>query len=125
METTFCELKGKEVINVLDGKRLGRIIDIVFDTCCGRILGIVVPCYNRSWNIFKTADDIFIPFNNICKIGEDVILVEVFIQCKKTTCLDKKSKSSCYVKTAEVQETKIAENNPTENSSYTIGNTEV
>ena len=26
METTFCELRGKEVINVSDGKRLGRII---------------------------------------------------------------------------------------------------
>ena len=23
METSFCELKGKEVINIVDGKRLG------------------------------------------------------------------------------------------------------
>lgn len=79
METTFCELRGKEVINVSDGKRLGRIIDIVFETNCGKVLGFIVPCYNRSWNIFKNADDIFIPFNNVCKFGDDVILVNVFV----------------------------------------------
>ncbi len=80
METSFCELKGKEVINVVDGKRLGRIIDIVFDTRYGRMLGIVVPAYNKSWNIFKSSDDIFIPFNCICKFGDDAILVQIYIQ---------------------------------------------
>ena len=80
METSFCELRGKEVINVVDGKRLGKIIDIVFDTRFGKMLGIVVPCYNKSWNIFKQCDDIFIPFSSICKFGEDAILVQIYIQ---------------------------------------------
>ena len=88
METTFCELKGKEVINVNDGKRLGRIIDLVFETNCCKVLGFIVPCYNKSWNIFKQTDDIFIPCKNICKIGDDVILVDIFVAnnqtCKKT-----------------------------------------
>lgn len=79
METSFCELRGKEVINIIDGKRLGRIIDIVFETCCNRILGFVVPSQNKSWNIFKSNEDIFIPCQDICKIGEDVILVRVFL----------------------------------------------
>ena len=57
METSFCELKGTEVINITDGKRLGRIVDIVFDTKFGRLLGIVVPCYNKNWNIFKSSDE--------------------------------------------------------------------
>ena len=79
METSFCELKGKEVINIVDGKRLGKIIDIVFDTNCGRVLGIVVPSYNKSWNIFKSSDDIFIPWGSICKFGDDAILVQIFM----------------------------------------------
>lgn len=79
METSFCELRGKEVINIVDGKRLGKIIDIVFDTRFGKVLGIVVPCYNKSWNIFKQCDDIFIPFNSVCKFGEDAILVQIYI----------------------------------------------
>ena len=90
METSFCELKGKEVINIVDGKRLGRIIDLVFDTHYGKILGIVVPAYNKGWNIFKSSDDIFIPFNCICKFGDDAILVQVFIQ--KNQCNPKKGK---------------------------------
>ena len=96
METSFCELKGKEVINIVDGKKLGRIIDIVFDTQCGRVLGIVVPSYNKSWNIFKASDDIFIPFGCICKFGDDAILVQIFIPNQKPNL----SKKGRFVKTA-------------------------
>ena len=78
-ETSFCELKGKEVINIIDGTRLGRIIDIVFDINCNRVLGFVVPSQNKSWNIFKSSENIFIPCQDICKIGKDVILVKVFL----------------------------------------------
>ena len=84
METSFCELKGKEVINITDGKRLGKIIDLVFDTKYGKVLGIVVPAYNKSWNIFKQCDDIFIPYNSICKFGEDAILVQIYISTHNT-----------------------------------------
>lgn len=109
METTFCELKGKEVINVIDGKRLGRIIDIVFDSCCGRILGLVVPAYTKSFNIFKTCDDIFIPYANVCKIGEDVILVRICVQNPKVAMLG--SCKTKYTKAMGVEEEKTAEQN--------------
>lgn len=74
METSFCELKQKEVINVKDGKRLGRIVDIVF--CCpeGKITGIVVPG-GRSFLFSK--NEMFIDWRNIEKIGEDAILVDI------------------------------------------------
>jgi len=74
METSFCELKQKEVINVKDGKRLGKIVDIVF--CCpeGKITGIVVPG-GRSFLFSK--NEVFIDWRNINKIGEDAILVDM------------------------------------------------
>ncbi|HAJ77627.1 MAG TPA: hypothetical protein DCO89_00970 [Clostridiales bacterium] len=109
METSFCELKGKEVINIVDGKKLGRIIDIVFDTHCGRMLGIVVPSYNKSWNIFKASDDIFIPFNCICKFGDDAILVQIFIPNQKPNF----SKKGRFVKTATQGEMPIYAQNIT------------
>ena len=77
METTFCELRAKEVINVVDGKRLGNIVDIVFCSQTGKIKGLVVPAYNRGFNIFKSGEDLFIPYQNVCKIGDDVILVQL------------------------------------------------
>ena len=75
-EVTFCELRCKEIINVIDGKRLGRIIDLVFDLKCGRILGLVAPGWRRFFG-FRPREDIYIPWRNVCKIGDDVILVEL------------------------------------------------
>lgn len=104
METSFCELKCKEVINVVDGKRLGHIIDLVFETSCGKILGLVVPG-EKSWNIFKTNEDIFIPYSNICKIGYDCILVELFNQNQRINVL----KQTTYTTTADIAEPLINE----------------
>ena len=78
METSFLELRSKEIINVTNGKCLGNIIDIIFDCHTGEILGLVVPDCRHFFRLFKAADDIFIPYQCICKIGEDAILVELF-----------------------------------------------
>lgn len=87
MENSFLELRSKEVINVTDGKRLGHIIDIVFDLPSGRIKGLVVPMCSRGFSLFKQPQQAFIPFNQICKIGEDTILVEVFSDNNNTYAL--------------------------------------
>lgn len=85
MENSFLELRSKEVINVSDGKKLGHIVDIVFELPSGRIKGLVVPVCSGGFNLFKPASQAFIPFNQICKIGEDTILVEVFSDQIATT----------------------------------------
>jgi YlmC/YmxH family sporulation protein len=72
MEISFADLKEKEIINVYDGKKLGRIADILFDGSSGSVQGIVVP-YEKK--LFRKSDDIFIPLEKIKKIGDDVILV--------------------------------------------------
>ena len=79
MEVSFSDLKCKEVINVVDGKRLGCVIDVIFHSCNGKILGFIVPGAKKGFNLFKPCENIFIPYNNICKIGIDVILVELFV----------------------------------------------
>ena len=80
METTFLELKCKQVINVVDGKTLGRIIDVVMDIKSCKILGLIVPSPTSGWlSCFRSGKEIFIPFDCICKIGVDVILVELYI----------------------------------------------
>lgn len=78
METSYAELKCKQVINVVDGKCLGRIIDLVLDVKTCKILGLVVPSPScNSWSLFRKAKSVFVPFNCICKIGVDVILIEL------------------------------------------------
>ncbi len=68
------------MINTVDGKCLGHITDIIFDVVCAKALGFVVPQPNQGfWGLFRSGKDIFIPFDCVCKIGVDVILVELYI----------------------------------------------
>lgn len=70
------DLKMKEVINVIDGKRMGNITDIEIDVESGRLTAIVVPGLGRFLGIFGRNEDVVIPWDKINKIGMDVILVE-------------------------------------------------
>ena len=92
MEISFCKLKSKDVVNVCDGRNLGSITDIIFDSCCGQIIGIIVPNSKNFFNIFKSNNDIFIPYNRICKIGKDIILVDIIMQ---QDCINQSSQNCC------------------------------
>jgi len=75
-ELSFCELRCKQVVNVIDGKVLGRICDVVFARGSAKILGFVVPG-DGTFHFFRKRGDMFIPFERIVKIGIDVVLVEL------------------------------------------------
>ena len=77
VESTFLDLRCKEIVNVLDGRRLGHMTDIVFDLGSARVLGFIVPSEKTGWNFFKSADQLFIPYGCVVRIGEDAILVEL------------------------------------------------
>ena len=74
MELSFSELRTKEVVNTLDGRRLGKVCDVVLCYPENRWLGIVVPGEN---GFFRKRSELFIDLKQIVKIGEDVILVNV------------------------------------------------
>lgn len=76
---TFCELKSKEVINVCDGARLGRICDIEIDECTGQVISLIIPGENRLFGLIRSDEELVIPYSCIKKLGDDVILVEVNI----------------------------------------------
>lgn len=72
----FSDLKRKEVINVTDGRRLGMICDIIIDINNCRLEAIIVPgCFSLA-NMFQKQRNIIIPWCNIRKLGDDVILVD-------------------------------------------------
>lgn len=74
MEITFSDVRSREIVNIFDGKRLGRANDIVFNKESGQVLGIIVPSAGK---IFRKKDDVFIAINKVSKIGDDVILVNL------------------------------------------------
>lgn len=73
---SFLELSKKTVVNVADGKELGRTCDIFF-TSCGGVCGFSVPGKKSLLKTITSAESIFIPWNRIIKIGADIILVEL------------------------------------------------
>lgn len=73
METSYSEIKKKDVINLKDGKKLGRVTDITFTYPDGKILGFVVPG-SKGFCFFKR--EIFIDLRHVVKIGEDTVFVD-------------------------------------------------
>ncbi|HOB64331.1 MAG: YlmC/YmxH family sporulation protein [Clostridiales bacterium] len=76
IDYTFCELREKMVVNICDGKQLGRIIDICVH-CGGKVVGLIAPGDTKFFKSLKGCDGIFIPWQNVVRIGDDVILVDL------------------------------------------------
>jgi len=73
----FSELKEKDVINIRDGRRLGKPIDLVLnDSDC--VCALVVPGPTNILSFLKpNREGECIPWDRVRRIGDDVILVDV------------------------------------------------
>jgi YlmC/YmxH family sporulation protein len=71
------DLKEKEIINMVDGRRLGFVSDIEINLEKGRVDAVIVPGPGKFWGFFAKDRDYIITWNDIKKIGIDVILVEL------------------------------------------------
>ena len=75
MITKFSKLREKEVINIRNGKRIGCVSDIELDLNTGRILRLVIPKSGKYFGFSTGKNTLYIPWQNIEKIGDDTILV--------------------------------------------------
>ncbi|MFD6510028.1 MULTISPECIES: YlmC/YmxH family sporulation protein [unclassified Bacillus (in: firmicutes)] len=73
----ISEFQMKDVVNILDGKMLGNIGDIDFDIDTGKIRTVIISKQTRMLGLFGKEVEFVIPWEQIMKIGEDVILVRV------------------------------------------------
>ena len=71
----LSELQNKDVVNIIDGKKIGNIIDVSIDSN-GKTVGLIVEKYKFLVSMF-TNREIEIRWSQIEKIGEDVILVNI------------------------------------------------
>jgi len=77
MWNKFTDLHCKEVICVRDGRRLGFISDARIELPEGRIVAIIVPGPCRLFGFFGRRDDFVIPWECICRMGPDIVLVDI------------------------------------------------
>ncbi len=78
MREYMTQLTEKQVINICDGRILGYVSDFKIDPCDGRLTAIILPGEGSIFS-FKRCTDIVIPWEKICKIGKDTILVDIGI----------------------------------------------
>lgn len=69
------DLGNKEVIAVDECRILGCVEDVEFDLCSGKILSLLVPAERALFGLGQPTCYYKIPWNQIEKIGDDVILV--------------------------------------------------
>lgn len=74
--TKTSELREREVVNILDGRRLGLASDLELEIETGRIKAIIVPGPGKFLKLFGKSEEFIIPWEWIRKIGVDIILVE-------------------------------------------------
>ncbi len=72
----LSDLQHKDVVNMLDGKKIGNIIDVSIDND-GRMSGLIVEKNRFLISMFTNKNEIEIAWKQIEKIGEDVILVKI------------------------------------------------
>lgn len=93
MFINYSELKKKDVLNVVTGKNLGKIIDLVIEEKSGKILKIIVPGKKG----FLSCENEELDYACITKIGDDVILYK--------PCTPKKEECDCFeIKPCDVED---------------------
>ncbi|MDR1773434.1 MAG: YlmC/YmxH family sporulation protein [Clostridioides sp.] len=73
----LSEIAGKEIVNLVTGERLGEIgdCDMILDEETGSVLSLLIP-QERGFFRRKDGNFIEVPWKNIRKIGNDMIIIE-------------------------------------------------
>lgn len=71
----LSELQNKTLINMSDGRNIGNIVDIKMDSQTGNIISLIIEQNKKGFYFSSKNNSEEIKWENIKKIGEDVILV--------------------------------------------------
>ena len=81
----ISDFQTKDVVNVSDGKKLGNIGDFDINVTTGKIQAIIINSQGKMLGFFGKDEEFVIPWRNIVKIGEDVILIRMNQQIDSST----------------------------------------
>lgn len=73
----LSDLQHKDVVNMIDGKLVGNIIDVSINAFNGNTEKLIVEKSKFFVSLFSNKNEIEIKWEQIEKIGEDVILVRI------------------------------------------------
>ncbi len=73
----LSELQRKDIVNIKDGKLIGKIVDVEFDINNGYMIKFIIERAHFVKSLFTTTEEVTIKFTQIKKMGEDVILIDI------------------------------------------------
>lgn len=73
----LSDMQSKDIVSMKDGRKIGHIIDAEINNE-GNIVYLVVEPRKSIRKIFGSSSETKISFKDITKIGEDVILVNMW-----------------------------------------------
>ncbi len=73
----LSDLQNKDIVNTMDGRNVGNIIDVKIDQINGAIVSLVVEPNKKMLSFMNRGVEEEISWKNIERIGEDVILVRL------------------------------------------------
>lgn len=73
----LSDLQKKDIININNGKRVGRIIDAEIDESNGNLLKLIIEPNRYFRSVWNGNTEIKVKYSQIKKMGEDVILIDV------------------------------------------------
>ena len=71
----LSDLQDKDIINLSDGKKIGKIIDAIVEDD-GIIQALVIQ-KTKIFNMLPNSNEIEVKWNKIKTIGSDVILIDI------------------------------------------------
>lgn len=77
---TLYELAERDVISVPNGIRLGHVDDVEIDDASALITHIIIYGRGRLFGLLGREEDTKIPWQDIQKIGRDVVLVKTSLE---------------------------------------------
>ena len=72
----LSDLQEKDIVNINNGKKIGKIVDAKI-TSDGKVEYLIIDERRSLRNFALNNSDVNIMFNQIKRIGEDVILVDI------------------------------------------------
>ncbi len=73
----LSDLQNKNLVNTSDGKNIGNIIDVNIDYKSGNINSFIIESKTNMFKFLNKDRDMEVRWDEIEKIGEDVILVNI------------------------------------------------
>ena len=85
MTVSFSELRAKEVIRLCDAENIGCVSDLILDGENGCVRALcVVPA--GGIGVLFSRERTVIPWEKICRIGRDTVLVDVSAEECRADC---------------------------------------